>query len=79
MIGIDTNILARFYCEDPDDPEAARQRPKARKLILESNALVCATLGGSRIRMGDTWVLSCASGSVPNGDRTPAGHAPRDR
>ena len=39
MIGIDSNILARFYCEDPDDPEAVRQRPKARKLILESNAL----------------------------------------
>ena len=39
MISVDTNILARFYCEDPDDPEAARQRPVARGIILESRAL----------------------------------------
>jgi predicted nucleic-acid-binding protein len=39
VISVDTNILARFYCEDPDDPEAARQRPIARRLILESTAL----------------------------------------
>jgi hypothetical protein len=29
MIAVDTNILARFYCEDPDDPDAGRQRPRA--------------------------------------------------
>ena len=39
MISVDTNILARFYCEDPEDPEAARQRPIARRIILESTAL----------------------------------------
>ena len=39
MISVDTSILARFYCEDPDDPEAARQRPIARRVILESAAL----------------------------------------
>jgi predicted nucleic-acid-binding protein len=39
VISVDTNILARFYCEDPDDPEAARQRPIARRIILESTAL----------------------------------------
>ena len=39
MISVDTNILARFYCEDPDDPEATRQRPVARRIILESTAL----------------------------------------
>jgi len=27
MIALDTNVLARFYCEDPEDPEAGRQRP----------------------------------------------------
>jgi hypothetical protein len=27
MIALDTNILARFYVDDPHDPEAARQRP----------------------------------------------------
>jgi predicted nucleic-acid-binding protein len=35
MIGIDTNILARFYCEDPDDPEAIRHRPIARCIMVE--------------------------------------------
>ena len=36
MIALDTNILARFYVDDPADPEAARQRPIARRLLAES-------------------------------------------
>ena len=39
MIGVDTNILARFYCDDPDDPEAKRQRPLARRLMIGSSAI----------------------------------------
>jgi predicted nucleic-acid-binding protein len=39
MIGVDTNILARFYCDDPSDPEAEKQRPLARKVMTESNAI----------------------------------------
>jgi predicted nucleic acid-binding protein len=39
MIGLDTNILARFYVDDPGDPEAAKQRPIARRVIAESPAL----------------------------------------
>jgi len=39
VISIDANVLARFYCEDPDDPEAKRQRPLARKVIVESAAV----------------------------------------
>lgn len=39
MIAVDTNLLARFYCDDPDDPEAARQRPRARRLMVESRAI----------------------------------------
>jgi predicted nucleic-acid-binding protein len=39
MIAVDTNVLARFYCDDPSDPEAKRQRPVARRVILESPAL----------------------------------------
>ena len=39
MIAVDTNILARFYCDDPDDPEAVRQRPRARKVMVESAAV----------------------------------------
>lgn len=40
MIAVDTNVLARFYCDDPDDPEAARQRPRARRVLLESPAIL---------------------------------------
>ncbi len=36
MIAVDTNILARFYCDDPSDPEAARQSPLAKRVLLES-------------------------------------------
>ena len=36
MIAVDTNILARFYCDDPQDPESQRQRPRARRVLLES-------------------------------------------
>ncbi len=39
MIAVDTNILARFYCNDPDDPEAARQRPRARQVMIGSPAI----------------------------------------
>lgn len=39
MIAVDTNVLARFYCADPSDPEAQRQRPLARRVILDSPAL----------------------------------------
>ena len=36
MIALDTNILARFYVDDPDDPESAKQRPIARRILVES-------------------------------------------
>jgi predicted nucleic-acid-binding protein len=39
MIALDTNVLARFYCDDPQDPEAGRQGPIARRIVLESPAL----------------------------------------
>ena len=39
MIAVDTNILARFYCDDPSDPEATRQQPLARRVMLESPAV----------------------------------------
>ena len=35
MIAVDTNVLARFYCDDPSDPEAARQRPAARRVLID--------------------------------------------
>lgn len=39
MIAVDTNVLARVYCDDPDDPEAAHQRPGARRVIIDSSAV----------------------------------------
>jgi predicted nucleic-acid-binding protein len=36
MIALDTNVLARFYVDDPADAEAASQRPAARRLLCES-------------------------------------------
>lgn len=33
MIAVDTNLLARFYVDDPTDEEAARQRPLARSVL----------------------------------------------
>jgi hypothetical protein len=30
VIAVDTNILARFYCDDPSDDEAAEQRARWR-------------------------------------------------
>ncbi|BAW97781.1 putative nucleic-acid-binding protein, contains PIN domain (plasmid) [[Synechococcus] sp. NIES-970] len=39
MIGIDTNILARFYVNDPNDPEAEQQRTLAYQIFTESTSL----------------------------------------
>jgi len=39
MIALDTNVLARFYVDDPGDPEAAKQRLIARPVITESPSL----------------------------------------
>lgn len=39
MIAVDTNILARFYVDDPNDPEADRQRPIARAIMTDSPSL----------------------------------------
>lgn len=36
MIALDTNILARFYVDDPADPEAGEQRPIAHRLLTQA-------------------------------------------
>ena len=35
MKALDTNVLARFFVDDPDDPQAARQRPAAIAALSE--------------------------------------------
>ncbi len=45
MIGLDTNILARYYIQDESDKEAKKQHELARKLIESGQALmVCKTV-----------------------------------
>ncbi|MBU6439800.1 MAG: type II toxin-antitoxin system VapC family toxin [Betaproteobacteria bacterium] len=35
MRALDTNVLARFFVDDEDDPQAARQRPLAIQALAE--------------------------------------------
>ena len=45
MIGLDTNVLARYYIADKADAEAARQHAAARRLIESGQPLmVCKTV-----------------------------------
>lgn len=39
MIAVDTNILARYYVDDPADPESAHQRPVAARLMRDSASI----------------------------------------
>ncbi|MYM35563.1 PIN domain-containing protein [Duganella sp. FT94W] len=45
MIGLDTNVLARYYIDDRTDIEASHQRPLAQNLIDSGQPLVvCKTV-----------------------------------
>lgn len=45
MIGLDTNILARYYIEDQADAESTKQRDAARRLVETGVPLaVCKTV-----------------------------------
>lgn len=45
MIGLDTNILARYYIQDEADGEAQKQHELAKKLIeSEQPLMVCKTV-----------------------------------
>jgi predicted nucleic-acid-binding protein len=39
MIALDTNVIARFYVDDPSDEESQRQHLAARRVFAESPAL----------------------------------------
>lgn len=43
MRALDTNVLARFFIDDADDPQAARQRPAAVAALSE-RSFVSATV-----------------------------------
>lgn len=45
MIGLDTNVLARYYIQDEGDTEAVKQREAARRLMESGRPLmVCKTV-----------------------------------
>jgi len=45
MIGLDTNVLARYYIQDEADTEAEKQHKSARKLVESGEPLmVCKTV-----------------------------------
>ena len=45
MIGLDTNILARYYIDDQGDAESTKQREAARRLVEAGSPLmVCKTV-----------------------------------
>lgn len=45
MIGVDTNVLARYYVDDRADKEATRQRVAARDIVESGQPLmVCKTV-----------------------------------
>ena len=45
MIGLDTNVLARYYIRDEGDAEAVKQREAARRLMESGGPLmVCKTV-----------------------------------
>jgi predicted nucleic-acid-binding protein len=43
MNSLDTNVLVRFFIDDPDDAEAAQQRPAAVSAVSE-RAMVTVTV-----------------------------------
>ena len=61
MIGLDTNVLARYYVEDAGDAQSVRQRVAARRLIESGKPLmVCKT-----VLLELEWVLRGHYGFAP--------------
>ena len=62
MIGLDTNVLARYYVEDKQDAEAGRQHEAARRLMESGRQLmVCKT-----VILEFEWVLRGYYGFAPD-------------
>ena len=62
MIAVDTNILARFYCDDPEDTEAERQRPIARRVLIESASVFVPLT----VVIEFEWVMRCFYEAAPD-------------
>lgn len=53
MIGLDTNVLARYYIDDVGDAQATRQRVAARRLIESGQPLMV----GKTVILEFEWVM----------------------
>lgn len=70
MIGLDTNILARYYVQDAADQEALRQREAARKLIESGQPLMVA----KSVVLELEWVMRGYYGFTPEQIAIAVGH-----
>jgi predicted nucleic-acid-binding protein len=61
MIGLDTNVLARYYVEDKQDAEAEDQREAARRLIESGRALMVS----KTVILELEWVMRGYYGAKP--------------
>ncbi|MBK8184392.1 MAG: hypothetical protein IPK63_16575 [Candidatus Competibacteraceae bacterium] len=57
MIGLDTNVLARYYIQDVGDAEAEKQRDAARRLIESGQPLKVCKNSLVGIGVGDAQLL----------------------
>jgi predicted nucleic-acid-binding protein len=61
MIGLDTNVLARYYIEDAGDAQAQQQRVAARRLIESGQPLMV----GKTVLLELEWVMRGYYGFSP--------------
>jgi predicted nucleic-acid-binding protein len=61
VIGLDTNVLARYYVDDAGDPDTRRQRESARRLIESGRPLAVA----KTVLLELEWVLRGFYGFEP--------------
>lgn len=59
MKAVDTNVLARFFVDDPDDAESMRQRPKAQAALAQKCFIPVSVL------LEFEWVLRGFYGLAP--------------
>jgi predicted nucleic-acid-binding protein len=61
MIGLDTNVLARYYIADDADTQAQRQRLAARRLIESGQALMIS----KSVMLELEWIMRGYYGFTP--------------
>lgn len=80
MKGVDTNVLARFFVDDPEDSESRRQRPAATRVmsgpvfvsttvLLEFEWVLRGFYGLTLRQVGDVFRALCSLDNVSLEDR----------